>query len=60
MQMNSEELPFVVIGCLGAMVVGGVQPAFAIIFAEILGVSIYIVVGLSFRKCTCVVLDLLT
>ncbi|CAD5117246.1 DgyrCDS6041 [Dimorphilus gyrociliatus] len=38
MKLNRTEWPFIVTGCLGALISGGVQPAFAIIFSEILGV----------------------
>ena len=38
MKMNAPEWMFIVGGCLAAIVNGGVQPAFAVIFAEILGV----------------------
>ena len=31
----------IIIGCIACMISGGVQPAFAIFFAQILDVSIY-------------------
>ncbi|XP_062600445.1 ATP-dependent translocase ABCB1-like isoform X1 [Saccostrea cucullata] len=37
LKMNAPEWPFILMGSLGAIVNGGVQPAFAIIFSEILG-----------------------
>ncbi|XP_061185952.1 ATP-dependent translocase ABCB1-like isoform X2 [Saccostrea echinata] len=37
LKMNAPEWPFILLGSLGAIVNGGVQPAFAIIFSEILG-----------------------
>lgn len=40
MKMNAPEWLYIVIGCLGALVNGASQPAFAILFAEIIGVSI--------------------
>ncbi|XP_078320716.1 ATP-dependent translocase ABCB1 isoform X3 [Crassostrea virginica] len=38
LKMNSKEWPYILFGCLAAIGNGGVQPAFAVIFAEILGV----------------------
>ncbi|KAL5007363.1 hypothetical protein ScPMuIL_016169 [Solemya velum] len=38
MRMNAPEWWLIVLGCLASIVNGGVQPAFAVIFAEILGV----------------------
>ncbi|RUS84570.1 hypothetical protein EGW08_007665 [Elysia chlorotica] len=38
MKMNSPEWFYIVLGCFGSIVNGGVQPAFAIIFSEILKV----------------------
>ncbi|XP_065929444.1 ATP-dependent translocase ABCB1 isoform X3 [Magallana gigas] len=37
MKMNAPEWPYILLGSLGAIMNGGVQPAFAIIFSEILG-----------------------
>ncbi|KAK3746942.1 hypothetical protein RRG08_030352 [Elysia crispata] len=37
-RMNSPEWFFILLGCFGSIVNGGVQPAFAIIFSEILDV----------------------
>ena len=39
LRMNSPEWSFIAIGCVAAMVTGALQPCFAIIFAEIMGVS---------------------
>ena len=38
MKMNSPEWHYIVLGCLCAIVSGIIQPAFAVIFAEILTV----------------------
>ena len=38
-KMNSPEWPFIAIGCFAAMCNGVVQPGFALIFSEVLGVS---------------------
>ena len=38
--MNAPEWPYILVGTIGALANGAVQPLFAIIFAEILGVSI--------------------
>jgi hypothetical protein len=35
-KMNLPELPFLLLGFFGSAIVGGIQPAFAIAFAEIL------------------------
>ncbi|XP_061185823.1 ATP-dependent translocase ABCB1-like [Saccostrea echinata] len=37
LKMNAPEWPFILLGSLGAIVNGGAQPAFAIIFSEIIG-----------------------
>ncbi|XP_078320541.1 ATP-dependent translocase ABCB1-like isoform X1 [Crassostrea virginica] len=37
LKMNAPEWPFILFGSLGAIINGGAQPAFAIIFSEILG-----------------------
>ena len=39
MRLNGPEWYYIIAGCLAAIVNGGVQPAFAVIFAEIIGVS---------------------
>ena len=39
MKMNADEWPYIVIGCIMALAQGAVQPAFALIFAIMLGVS---------------------
>ena len=41
LRMNSPEWSFIVVGCIAAMVTGALQPCFAIIFAEIMGVSTF-------------------
>ncbi|XP_052095836.1 ATP-dependent translocase ABCB1-like isoform X5 [Mytilus californianus] len=35
---NSPEWPYILVGCIAACLNGGVQPAFAVIFAELIGV----------------------
>lgn len=40
---NAPEWPFILVGCIAACLNGGVQPAFAVIFAELIGVSIVII-----------------
>ncbi|XP_063421437.1 ATP-dependent translocase ABCB1-like isoform X2 [Mytilus trossulus] len=35
---NAPEWPYILIGCIAACINGGVQPAFAVIFAELIGV----------------------
>ena len=40
MKVNAPEWVYMVIGCFSAIINGGVQPAFAVVFAEIIGVSI--------------------
>jgi len=39
MKMNSKEWHYILIGCISALAQGGVQPAFALIFGIMLGVS---------------------
>lgn len=39
LKMNSPEWPYILFGCLAAIVVGGTMPAFAILFGEFYGVS---------------------
>ena len=39
MRLNKPESCYIAFGCFGALVCGAVQPAFAIAFAEMLGVS---------------------
>ena len=39
LRINASEWPFILLGCFGSLINGGVMPAFAIIFAEIIGVS---------------------
>ena len=39
-KLNSPEWPFILLGSIGAIFSGAIQPAFAVIFAEVLGVSI--------------------
>jgi len=38
MQMSAPEWYFILLGCLGSLVFGGVQPSFAVIFSNIVGV----------------------
>ncbi len=38
MKMNRKETPFIILGCLASLVNGTSQPAFALIFAEMLAV----------------------
>ena len=38
-KMNAPEWPYIVVGTIAALCNGAVQPLFAIVFAEILGVS---------------------
>ena len=44
MKMNAPEWFFILLGCFGALINGGIQPAFAMIFADIIGVSIKITI----------------
>ena len=37
-KLNAPEWPFIVLGSIGAIFSGAIQPAFAVIFAEVLGV----------------------
>jgi len=39
MKMNASEWHYIVIGCIMALAQGAVQPAFALIFGIMLGVS---------------------
>ena len=51
--MNSPEWCYMLWGCVCALIGGAVQPAFAVIFAEILGVStveIDLIVNLLFLE----------
>ena len=53
-RMNSSEWPFMVMGCIGSLIYGGANPAFAVIFAEILGVSmIMLTVCVLVSKISC-------
>jgi hypothetical protein len=38
MALNKPELPFIIGGCICALIVGSTQPVFAILFAEMMGV----------------------
>jgi len=38
-KMNAKEWYYIMIGCIAAVAVGAVHPAFALIFSEMLGVS---------------------
>ena len=39
-QLNSPEWLIIIIGCVAALAMGCVQPAFAILFSNMLGVSV--------------------
>ena len=39
MRMNAPEWKYILMGCMSGILNGGVQPAFAIIFSKIIGVS---------------------
>lgn len=39
LKMNASEWWVIMLGCLGSLINGGLMPAFAVIFAEILGVG---------------------
>ncbi len=39
MRLNAPETKYMVSGCICAIIMGVMQPAFALIFAEMLGVS---------------------
>ena len=39
-KMNAPEWPYIFLGCCSSLINGGMQPAFAIIFSEYLGVSV--------------------
>ena len=41
LKMNAKEWPIILCGCLAAIVVGASFPAFAVLFGEMYGVSIY-------------------
>lgn len=41
---NSPEWPQILFGCIAACLNGGIQPAFAVIFSELIGVSISVMV----------------
>jgi len=47
MKMNSSEWYLIMCGCIGSLINGGMMPAFAVIFAEILGVGINIKIKLK-------------
>ena len=40
MAWNKQEWYFIVLGCIGSIIVGGSQPAFAVAFSKILAVSL--------------------
>jgi len=40
MEMNAEEWPYIMLGCVSAILQGSVQPIFALVFGIMLGVSI--------------------
>src|SRR5208337_4094671 len=37
-RLNASEWPYILLGCLGALVDGSVRPCFAIVFADMLGI----------------------
>ena len=39
MRMNAPEWKYILPGCIAGIINGGVQPAFAVIFSKIIGVS---------------------
>lgn len=41
LKLNSPEWPYILIGCISAIIAGASLPAFAILFGEFYGVSIY-------------------
>lgn len=41
MRLNAPETGYIIVGCVASIVVGAVQPVFAVLFSEILGVSFY-------------------
>jgi hypothetical protein len=54
MKMNAPEWGYIFVGCIAALISGGIQPAFAIVFAEILAVSaFYIFVSSSSDEIFC-------
>lgn len=46
MKLNSPEWLYIVIGCISAVVMGLIQPAFALLFSEIIGVCSFLIVFL--------------
>ena len=42
LKLNASEWPYITLGCICAAVTGIIQPLFAVIFAEILGVSYHL------------------
>ncbi len=48
MRLNAPEWGWIVFGCICAIIMGAVQPAFAIVFADVIGVgTLYLLL-----KCT--------
>jgi len=39
MRMNAAEWPFIVIGCIAALIQGASQPIYAVLFGAMIGVS---------------------
>jgi hypothetical protein len=39
MKMNAPEWKYILVGCLAAVINGGIQPSFAVIFGKIVGVG---------------------
>lgn len=46
LKLNITEWPYFVVGIFCAIINGGLQPAFSIIFSRIIGVSVYVSWGL--------------
>lgn len=42
LKLNITEWPYFVVGIFCAIINGGLQPAFSVIFSRIIGVSIYV------------------
>ena len=42
LSMNATDWPYILGGCLCALVNGAIQPAFAVVFSEIISVSVVI------------------
>lgn len=42
LKLNSPEWPFILVGCISAIIAGASLPAFAILFGEFYGVSLHL------------------